>query len=98
MEKLKSIFRLDSNKKVIAILMVMCMMFAMSCCFADEGTSATSPDFSPIITALSNVITPTMLITIIATTIGVGAAFVLMWFGVRKLKAAFVKGFTKGKL
>lgn len=55
-------------------------------------------DFAPIIAALNNVISPTQLITIIAATIGVGAAFVLMWFGVRKLKAAFVKGFSKGKL
>ena len=55
-------------------------------------------DFSPIIEALQGVITVPQLITIIATTIGVGAAFVLMWFGVRKLKGAFVKGFSKGKL
>ena len=55
-------------------------------------------DFAPIIEALQNVITVPQLISIIATTIGVGAAFVLMWFGVRKLKSAFVKGFSKGKL
>lgn len=55
-------------------------------------------DFTPIVTSLNNVITPGQLITIIAGTIGVGATFVLMWFGVRKLKAAFTKGFSKGKL
>lgn len=54
--------------------------------------------FTPIIEALQNVISVPQLIGIIAATIGVGASFVLMWFGVRKLKSAFVKGFTKGKL
>lgn len=97
MDKLKQFFVSSKNKKIISISMVACMIFAMSCCFAGDGET-TTPDFSPITDALTSVITPTMLITIIAATITVGSGFVLMWFGYRKLKSAFVKGFTKGKL
>lgn len=93
MNKVKNLI---NNKKLLLFMMIMTLCLSMSMCFAAETPSA--PDFSPIITALGNVISPGVLITIIAATIGVGAAFVLMWFGFRKLKAAFVKGFTSGKL
>lgn len=97
MDKVKQFFLSSKSKKIISLSMAVCMIFAMSCCFAGEGDT-TTPDFSPITDALTSVITPSMLITIIAATITVGAGFVLMWFGYRKLKAAFVKGFSKGKL
>ena len=84
------------DNKALVLTLILCLAMS-SMCFASE-TTVEAPDFSPIITALNGVISPTVLITIIAATIGVGAAFVLMWFGFRKLKAAFVRGFSKGKL
>ena len=35
---------------------------------------------------------------IIASIVGVGMAFVLMWFGARKLKQIFTNAVTKGKI
>lgn len=84
------------DNKTLFLMIVLCLAMS-SMCFASE-TSVEAPDFTPIITALNGVITPTILITIIAATIAVGAGFVLMWFGFRKLKSAFVRGFSKGKL
>ena len=53
---------------------------------------------APLSTALTNSITPADLITVLASIIGVGMAFVLMWFGARKLKQIFTNAVTKGKI
>ena len=59
---------------------------------------ASTIDFSGLITAFQGVVTPAQLLTILASAIGVGASFVLMWFGVRKITKVFTKAFTNGKL
>lgn len=65
----------------------------------EEGVSAISQiDFSPITTALTSAITPVDIITVLAGIVGVGMAFVLMWFGVRKLIKIFKNAVTKGKM
>ena len=56
------------------------------------------PDFSGVISALNSAITPAQLLTILASIIGVGMAFVLMWFGVRKLIKIFTTALQRGKL
>lgn len=62
-----------------------------------EGASA-SVDLSSFITALTGSITPTEILTILASVIGVGMSFVLMWFGVRKAVRLFVGAMQKGKI
>lgn len=52
----------------------------------------------PLQTALVSSITPAQIVTVLAAIIGVGMAFVLMWFGVRKLVSIFKKAVTKGKI
>lgn len=52
----------------------------------------------PLSTALTESITPTDLITVLASIVGVGMTFVLMWFGARKLKQIFTNAVTKGKI
>ncbi len=52
----------------------------------------------PISEALTTAITPGQIVGIIASVIGVGMTFVLMWFGVRKLISIFRKAVTKGKI
>lgn len=52
----------------------------------------------PLQTALVASITPGQIVTVLASMIGVGMAFVLMWFGVRKLVSIFKKAVTKGKI
>lgn len=63
-----------------------------------ENAVSNALDFSAIITALTTAVTPAQIITIIASIIGVGMTFVLMWFGVRKLVSIFRKAVTKGKI
>lgn len=52
----------------------------------------------PLTTALTSSITPGQIVAVLAGIIGVGMAFVLMWFGVRKLISIFKKAVTKGKI
>lgn len=60
---------------------------------ADIGTIV-----APLQTALVGSITPVQIVAILASIIGVGMTFVLMWFGVRKLVSIFRKAVTKGKI
>ena len=64
--------------------------------FAEGEVSAI--DFSGLVTALQNSITPAQLLTILASIIGVGMTFVLMWFGVRKLIKIFTTALQRGRL
>ena len=65
----------------------------------EGGTSAVATvDFSSFITALSGIITPVQLLTILGSFIGIGASFVLMWFGVRKGIKIFRNAVFKGKV
>ena len=52
----------------------------------------------PLATAITASITPADLITVLASIIGIGMAFVLMWFGARKIKQIFTNAVTKGKI
>ena len=45
----------------------------------------------PLTTAITSAVTPAQLV-------GVGMGFILMWFGVRKIKSIFVSAFQSGKL
>ena len=59
---------------------------------------ASGLDLSGLQTALTSAITPQQLLTVLASIIGVGMGFVLMWFGVRKLIKIFSNAFQKGKI
>ena len=63
---------------------------------AVEGVE--SVDLTSFVTSLTGSITPTQILTILGSVIGVGMTFVLMWFGARKLKQIFVSAVTKGKI
>ena len=52
----------------------------------------------PLSAALTSSITPAQIVALLASIIGVGMTFVLMWFGVRKLISIFRKAVTKGKI
>lgn len=56
------------------------------------------PDLTPIMTALTDAITPTSIVAMIASVIGYAMPFVLMWFGYRFLKRAFTKAVLAGRL
>lgn len=57
-----------------------------------------SVDLSSFITALTASITPTQILTILGSVIGVGMGFVLMWFGVRKAVKLFTNAMARGKI
>ena len=61
-----------------------------------EGTSTI--DFSAFITALTGSITPAQVLTVLASVVGVGMAFFLMWLGVRKATRAFTSAVATGKI
>jgi len=58
----------------------------------------TTVDFSGFITALTGAITPAQILAILASVVGVGIVFVLMWMGVRKLTGSFTSAVMKGKM
>ena len=55
-------------------------------------------DFSGFITALTSAITPAQILSVLASVVGVGITFVLMWMGVRKAIKAFTSAVTSGRL
>lgn len=63
-----------------------------------EGATNVATVIEPLKTALVASITPSQLITILASIVGVGMTFVLMWFGARKLKQIFTTAVSKGKI
>lgn len=67
-----------------------------------EGGTTVMADMAntikPLMDSLVASITPGQIITVLASIIGVGMTFVLMWFGARKLVAIFKKAVTKGKI
>lgn len=67
----------------------------MNTLLADTQTTI---DFQPFITALTSAITPAEILTVLASIVGVGMAFVLMWFGVRKAVGAFTAAVFGGRI
>lgn len=62
------------------------------------NSTSTADIIKPLSDALVASITPAQLVAILAGIVGVGMAFVLMWFGARKLKQIFTNAVTKGKI
>ena len=63
-----------------------------------EQAADVSTVIAPLKTALIGSITPAQLVTILASIVGVGMTFVLMWFGARKLKQIFTQADNKKKI
>ena len=63
-----------------------------------ENTANVAEVVKPLMNALTASITPGQIIAILASIIGVGMAFVLMWFGARKLLSIFRKAVVSGKI
>ena len=62
-----------------------------------EG-STTAIDFSEYITALTATITPAQVLTVLASVVGVGMVFFLMWLGVRKATRGFTTAVATGRI
>lgn len=57
-----------------------------------------SVDFSSFISALTGTITPAQILAVLASCVGIGIVFVLMWMGVRKIVGSFSAAVMRGKL
>ena len=64
-----------------------------------EGTTGLAGlDFSPVITALTEAVTPAQIITLLASVIAFGIPFVFMWFGIRKVIKIFRSAVMGGSI
>lgn len=61
-------------------------------------TTTNSIDFTSFLSALTNSITVTQVLTVLASVIGVGMTFFLMWLGVRKATRAFTSAVASGRI
>lgn len=64
----------------------------------DASTATSNIDFTAYKTALTNAITPAQILAILASVVGVGMSFFLMWLGVRKTTHAFTSAVAYGKI
>ena len=62
-----------------------------------EG-AGTTIDFSAFITALTGSITVTQVLAVLASVVGVGMIFFLMWLGVRKAVRSFTSAVASGRI
>ena len=59
---------------------------------------STAIDFTGFITALTASITVSQVLTVLASVVGVGMTFFLMWLGVRKATRAFTSAVASGRI
>lgn len=55
-------------------------------------------DFSAITDTLTGALTPASVMTVLASCVGAGTGFFLLWFGVRKLVRIFTESMQSGKI
>lgn len=63
-----------------------------------ESQVAQTIDFSGFLTALTSSISTAQVLTVLASVVGVGMAFFLMWLGVRKATRAFTSAVANGRI
>lgn len=61
-------------------------------------SASTAIDFTSFITALTGSITVTQVLAVLASVVGVGMAFFLMWLGVRKAVRSFTSAVANGRI
>lgn len=64
----------------------------------DTSTAITSADFSSVITALTEQISVSTVVEILAYVAGISVGLVFLWWGVRKGVRALMAAFKKGRL
>lgn len=66
--------------------------------FTDASSVVTSADWSSVITALTNQISVSTVVGVLATVAAACVGLVFMWWGVRKAIRALMSAFKKGRL
>ena len=62
-----------------------------------EGTT-TAVDLSGLVSALTSAITPAQILGVLASVVGIGMTFFLMWFGIRKAVKIFTTAVQTGRI
>lgn len=93
------------KKKIIAISMALCLIFAMSVpVFASSGgggstsTQVSYSDISSIFEQITAQFSVSSIIALLAGVLGVSIAFVFMWWAVRKLIKIVMSAIRKGRV
>ena len=63
-----------------------------------EGTTAAAVDLSGLVSALTSAITPAQILGVLASVVGIGMTFFLMWFGIRKAVKIFTTAVQTGRI
>lgn len=63
-----------------------------------EGAVVSSADWASVITAMTNQISVTTIVGVLATLVAAGIGLVFMWWGVRKAAGSLMAAFKKGKM
>lgn len=104
---MKKLFRkvksclLRNRKALLTFCMVGCLALVTSVsAFASDGTVTvvTPDDFSGVLTALQVQISVATIVQVLVVLVGATVGLAFMWWGVRKLTAALMKAFKKGKV
>lgn len=66
--------------------------------FAEGATPVTAADWASVITALTNQVSVSTIVAVLATTVAAGIGLVFMWWGLRKAVRTIMAAFRKGKL
>lgn len=57
-----------------------------------------SSDWASVLSAITNQISVSTIVGVLASVVGAGVGLVFMWWGVRKLASVLMNAFRKGKL
>ena len=64
----------------------------------EEVVGMADLNFTPVITALTSAVTPTQIISLVASIVAFGIPFVFMWFGMRKVIKIFRSAVMGGRI
>lgn len=63
-----------------------------------DGAVVSSADWASVITAMTNQISVSTIVGVLATLVAAGIGLVFMWWGVRKAAGSLMAAFKKGKM
>ena len=63
-----------------------------------DAVAVTAADWSAVITAMTNQISVSTIVGVLATLMAAGIGLVFMWWGVRKAVRSLMGAFTKGRI
>lgn len=94
-KQIRNFLRRQRTKMITSVTLAFAL--ALNVCSLAFATTSTT-DFSSITTAVTGKLTVSEVTALIASIIGAGIGFVILWWGARKLTRAIVGAFKSGKI